>query len=150
MSDAPEPPRKTYGFKPTEFLRVNHIPGAPSDGTAGAPSPPDSGPIDVRTIAREAQARLPARILQQGRTGEKTEIHALLRENHERAHSAGLNDVNTRPRRSRRRHDYIYTLLIGNTVLIGGTFLMPVFGGAGLVIFNVSVTWIMWFVMDDY
>jgi hypothetical protein len=50
-------------------------------------------------------------------------------------------------------------LLLGNAVFVVATLITLVFGGgglvifiggAGLVIFNVGVTWIMWFVMDDY
>jgi hypothetical protein len=81
---------------------------------------------------------------------EENEIHAVLRDNLARANAAGLNEVSPRPRRSRRRRDYFLTLLIGNTVLVGGAFLMPVFAIAGMIIFNLGATWIMWFVMDDY
>jgi hypothetical protein len=54
------------------------------------------------------------------------------------------------PRRSKRSRDYFAVLLAGNAALVSGCFLQRVFAGAGFVIFNVGLTWVMWFVMDDY
>lgn len=35
-------------------------------------------------------------------------------------------------------------------MLLGGALVMPIFAIAGMIIFNVGLTWIIWFVMDDY
>lgn len=79
------------------------------------------------------------------------EVHAILRDNAARAEAAGLNRLSEKTRRpSRRKRDYFLTLVVGNIVLFASSALMPVFGAAGLIIFNVGLTWIMWFVMDDY
>jgi hypothetical protein len=78
-------------------------------------------------------------------------VHAILRENLARANAAGLNEVTPpAPRKSRRKRDYILALIAGNTFFIVGLKYNPVFAGAGLIIFNVGVTWVMWVVMDDY
>ena len=38
----------------------------------------------------------------------------------------------------------------GNLLLTSGFFIMPVFAGAGFVLYNVCLIWVMWVVMDDY
>jgi hypothetical protein len=153
MSDAPDPPRKYYGFKAPEFERANPSPPPlPASGPTpvnSGPTEPDSDRIDVRTLAREANAGL--RPLGQHRPSSRpNEVHAILRGNLDRANSAGLNEVNSRPRRSRRRRDYLITMLLANALLVAGAFIMPVFGIAGLILFNLGYTWIVWVVMDDY
>lgn len=154
MAEDSDPPRKVYGFKPTEYERVNDVPRAPVEPHAATPSPPPSaaapGPIDVRTLAREAYVPPPSKAATRLPPAPENEVQAVLRENLARANAAGLNEVSSRPRRSRRRRDYFLALVIGNTVLLGGAFLMPIFGIAGMILFNVGITWIMWFVMDDY
>jgi len=79
------------------------------------------------------------------------DIAAVLRENHRRANEAGLNEVTFGPpRRSRRKRDYIIAMVAGNLALVAAAIVSPIFGGAGLVIYNVGLTWIVWGVMDDY
>ncbi|HWL14713.1 MAG TPA: hypothetical protein VNR00_03850 [Opitutus sp.] len=41
-------------------------------------------------------------------------------------------------------------MILANLALLLGTVISPVFGAAGLVIFNVGFTWVVWGVMDDY
>lgn len=153
MPDDPDPPRKFYGFKDREFERANPPPpplpiSGPPPADSG-PVEPDSGRIDVRTLAREASAGL--RPLGQHRPRNRpNEVHAILRENLDRANEAGLNAVNPGPRRSRRKRDYLVTMILANALLVAGTFIMPVFGIAGLIVFNLGYTWIVWVVMDDY
>lgn len=79
------------------------------------------------------------------------DVRAVLRENLERANAAGLNDVVfATPRRSKRKRDYIFAMIAGNMALAICTVISPLFGGAGLVIYNVGITWVVWGVMDDY
>lgn len=152
MGDESDPPRKFYQLKPKEFDRVNPPPSVsatPETSSASAPSPA-SGPIDVRDLARRASAGAP---LLKGNSpaNRETDVHALLRQNHERATAQGLNDVAAKPKRaSKRKRDYILTSLIGNGLLLVSLTLQPIFAAAGLIIFNLGLTWIMWFVMDDY
>lgn len=79
------------------------------------------------------------------------DVRATLRGNMTGADKAGLNaNPPTRRRRLRRRRDYIIAMVAGNLLLFLATLIAPVIGLAGLVIFDVGITWIMWFVIDDY
>jgi hypothetical protein len=126
VPDEPEPPRKTYGFNPREFERLNIAPSAEPQAAATNSQAAESSavPRDVPTI---------------------------LRNNAAQAKASGLDDLELPPpRRSKRARDYIVVAILGNAALVGAFFLQPVFAGAGLVLFNVGLTWVMWFVMDDY
>ena len=157
MADDSDPPRRFYGLKPTEFERVNAPASSPPP--PAAPAGPDAGPtpagdpgkrIDVRELVRAGSGCGPA-LGHNATANRANEIHAILQDNLTRANAAGLNDVVMPVKRaSRRKRDYIVSLLVGNAVLVVCTIINPVFGGAGLVLFNVGLTWIMWFVMDDY
>ena len=140
MPDQPDPPRKNYRFKPREFQSVN----------APVSAPQEIGPINVRDLSRQAASKGPQRSA--GRAAPRdNDVRSLLRANLAHDNAAGLNELTPQPRRaSRRKRDYFVALILGNLVLVGATIFMPVFGGAGLVIFNVGLTWVMWFVMDDY
>ena len=75
----------------------------------------------------------------------------MLRENLARANATGLNDVALPAKRiSRRTRDYVIALILGNALLAIATVISPIFGAAGLIIYNLGLTWIMWFVMDTY
>lgn len=82
------------------------------------------------------------------------EIHAVLRDNVARASAAGLNDVQPMPRRrSRRLRDYLLVTTLINAGIAAVAWFSPgaqLFCLAGAVLFNVSFTWIIWAVMDDY
>ena len=54
------------------------------------------------------------------------------------------------PRPTRRRRDYFISLAIGNLVLLVATVIQPIYGIAGMIIYNLGLTWIMWFVMEPY
>ncbi len=114
-----------------------------------APTSDPGERIDVRELSRVATRGQP--LLTKERTREETEIHDVLRGNHAKADQAGLNHLAPRERRpSRRKRDYLITMILGNIALLVGTAISPVFGAAGLIIFNLGITWIMWFIMDDY
>ena len=155
MPDDPDPPRKFYGFKPTKFEQVNSPrPPAPDETPAASPPPaPDAvrdTPIDIRELVRQGAQSGPV-LKGNAPANRDNEVHAILRDNLARANAAGLNEVAPpAPRKSRRKRDYLLSLLIGNVLLIVGTTINPVFGVAGLILFNVGITWIMWVVMDDY
>lgn len=84
------------------------------------------------------------------------DVHAMLRENRAVEEQAGFDEVIVRPVKSRRKRDFWLMLIVGNLVIIGATLLSglnPVtllFGFAGLIMLSLGLTWIMWFVMDDY
>ncbi len=124
MADDPDPPRKFYGFKPTEFERDNPTIPAAGTNSPDVPGPnPADGPIDVHTLIRQGSVKGPIlrRHAAPGATA-ANEVHAILADNLTRANAAGLNDVAppTRPHR-RRRRDYWLVLIIGNT-FIGGLY----------------------------
>lgn len=147
MADEPDPPRKIYQLKPTQFEIVNAPSGA---------APVDAAPTHVRGHLRAANAG-PKHTNAPIAPPRENDVHALLRANAERANAAGLNHLTPPPpSTSRRKKDYIVTLLIGNGAIIGlvlvlGMNVMTVaFGGAGVLIYTSGVTWIMWGVMDKY
>ena len=161
MADDPDPPRKFYQLKPREFEAVNEPPGALPSGPgepAGrdpGPNESDDGRIDVRNLFKQANRPGPA-LVRKARAAAANDVNALLRDNLARANAAGLNAVDTRPKRaSRRKRDY-WLLLITidlfflSFVLFGGNVMTFAYGIAGFIIFTLRLTWIMWFVMDDY
>lgn len=140
-----EPPPKTYGFKDRDFKRDNlRGPGAEPLPTAqelaimagpviatpkGATSPKADDPNDVFTH------------LQRNRAVEKQH---------------GLDAVEIRKIKSRRKRDFWLLLVGGNLAIAAGVALSGfnlinvIFGLAGLILFSLGVTWVMWQVMDRY
>jgi len=68
----------------------------------------------------------------------------------------GHDEIEIRPKRSRRKRDY-WLLLVGGNLLILGLVALArfnpisvIYGFSGVVILTLSLTWVMWFVMNDY
>jgi hypothetical protein len=79
------------------------------------------------------------------------DVHSILQDNLAREKAAGLHDLAPLPpRRSRRRRDYLIALFAGNAFLAVGFVLQPVFAGAGFIIYNTGLHWVLFVVMDDY
>ncbi|MDB6167512.1 MAG: hypothetical protein JWM88_376 [Verrucomicrobia bacterium] len=141
--EPPEPPRREFRFKPTTFERAN-----PATGAENNP------PIDVRDIFRQASAGPPKPRATPDPAA--NEVHDILRANLARENETGRNDVAPEPRRaSRRKRDYWFLLLGGYLLfaiiaVISRNYVVLVFGGAGMILYTLGVTWIMWHVMDDY
>jgi hypothetical protein len=121
MPDEPDPPRKFYKLKEAEFERVNPLPGEPQPPTTSQ------------------------------------DVHAILRDNLDRANEAGLNALTAQERRpSRRKRDYWTLLLIGNAFFgcglayFGLQSVPGIFALGGMIFFSGALTWVMWFVMDNY
>ena len=154
MPDDPDPPRKFYQLKPREFEAVNAVPPRADDSRREPRPDPgpglgDNGRITVEEHFRAAQMGGP--VLKKSRSAAENDVHAILRDNHTRAEAAGLNKLTPKPtRKSKRLRDYLVLLLGGNVALLMAFRLQPIFAGAGLVLFNVGLAWIMWVVMDDY
>lgn len=144
---APEPPRREFHFKPTEFEVANRPAGAT----------PADAPIDVKQLFRQAQTKSPPPAAGAAAPAPaKNEVHDLLRANLARARAQGEHDVIPVRRVSRRKRDY-WTLLIGGNLLVVAVVLLLqknvislIFGFSAMVFVSIAVTWIMWFVMDDY
>ncbi len=138
----PEPPPRTFQFKPTAFEVSNRRAGA---------APADQ-PIDVRQLNRLAgpppsSAAVPA----------ENEVHAILRANLARAEAQGENAIILPPRRPSRRKRDFWLLFIGGNLLAAATVgglhknvVTVVFGFSAMVFFSLGLIWVMWFVMDDY
>ena len=126
----------------------------PGPGSLGPMEPADPPPKKYETKPREFErVNAPA-----GDAGKSTEhdVYKILQHNRAVEQQAGLNEVKIRPVKSRRKRDYWLTLLLGNLLLgivgllgIGNVFVM-VSAFAGIIIFSLGVTWVMWFVMEDY
>lgn len=127
MPDETPAPRK-FTLKPKEFERVN------------APRP-----------ETEAQAAADA-------TPALNDVTALRHEVRAREAAAGFDEIPPpeRPRSNRRRNDFILLLIGGNLAIIGLTAISGfnigaiIFGAAGVIMFTLGLTWVMWFVMDRY
>jgi predicted phage tail protein len=86
-----------------------------------------------------------------------TDVHQMLRDNLARENAAGMNVVKpVPPRRSRRKRDFWLMIVLGNltiaalVLVTGGNLGAVLLGSAGIVGLSASLTWVMWFVMDDY
>jgi hypothetical protein len=148
MPDEPDPPRKVYGFKERAFKRDNAL------TSAGAPAPTAK---DLAMIST-ADAPRPSRTkdLPKANPKDPNDVYAVLRENRAFEDQAGLSDVEIREIKSRRKRDFWLLLIGGNLAILGVVALSgfnpisAVFGLAGLVVFSLGVTWVMWQVMDKY
>ena len=159
MADDSDPPRVFYQLKPREFERVNAIPGSSTPDaatTSEGSAAPASEKIDVHDLY--AQAATPGPVLAIGeKVSAKNEIHVLLQDNLSHANAAGLNHLAPKPkRRSRRTRDYFLVVITLNAFFAFAAFgpyanaVTFVYGIAGMIFFTVGITWVMFFVMDDY
>jgi len=146
MPDDPDPPRKFYGLKAREFERVNK-------------PEPDAPGMNVEDHFRAAAAPPRRREPPLATTPAENDVHDLLRQNVERERAAGLDRLKSmEPRQSRRKRDFLMLLAAGNGVLLGvlafglseGNAFIMGSAGAGMLLFTIGVTWIMWGVMSDY
>ncbi len=153
MRDEPDPPRKHYQFKPREFERANDHPGhaAPDSDPAIRPAR-----ITVQDHLHAANATPPPTRAPQA-SATANDVHGILRDNLTRANAAGLNDLAPKVRRaSRRKRDYWLLLLSINAFFAFVAFgpyanpMTKLYGLAGFIMFTLGLTWVMWFVMDDY
>jgi hypothetical protein len=144
MPEESDPPRKFYGLKEAEFEAVNER--------------SDRGQrIDVREHFQNAAGLSGLPVPKPA--PKENDVHAMLRDNLAHADAAGLNELADKPQRpSRRKRDYWFLMIGGNAVLAllfasavkdGNAFMMA-FSAAGIGALSAGITWIMWFVMDDY
>jgi len=82
---------------------------------------------------------------------------AMLRLNKEREAQRAINGPVTHvPRKSKRKRDYLLSLIGGNLLIIVvvlGTGLNPVtmiYGFSGIILLTAGLSWVMFQVMDDY
>lgn len=140
-----DPPPKVYGFKEREFKRDNvRIPAAPPVPTARDHAVMAGPPVPA---SRKPAAAQP---------GDPNDVHAVLQNNRAVEKKFGWDEMKIKKVKSRRQRDY-WLLLVSSEMLLGvitwqGRANPFVFVGAlaGMVLAGVSITWIMWQVMDKY
>lgn len=159
MPDDPDPPRRFYGLKAKEFEAVNSLPRSPGENpptTGPGSSPAPTERIEVSDLIRSANVAGPT--LPAPTAAAPNDVHRILRDNLSRANAAGLNQLESKPpRKSRRQRDY-WILMAGagavfGTIIVRSGPQAPVpflFALAGLVVSTIGLTWVLWFVMDDY
>ena len=124
-----------------------------SDAT---PLPSDDDPPPVKhtfTAARFEAVNPPST----APTPAPTDVYQVLQDNLARENAAGLNAVKLQPRRrSRRKRDFWLVMIGGNLAImasVGATninVMTVIYGFASVILLSSGLTWIMWFVMDDY
>jgi hypothetical protein len=143
--ESDDPPRKNYGFKDREFKRDNAV-------TPGA--------VPMPTAKELAIMAGPAVPTPKGPTGPKAgdpnDVFTTLQENRAVETKAGGDLIEIREVKSRRKRDY-WLLILSSEALLGvitvqgrGNPMVFVCGLAAMVVVGVSITWIMWQVMDRY
>ncbi|MBI2516091.1 MAG: hypothetical protein HYV95_04180 [Opitutae bacterium] len=85
------------------------------------------------------------------------DVYAIRQQIRAREQAAGFDELKPLPpRRSRRRRDYWMLMLLGNgffgaAALIGHSNpVVFVAGLGGAIIFSIGLTWVMWFIMENY
>lgn len=143
--EAPDPPRKNYDFRERTFKRDNAL-------AAGQPPMPTA-----RELAIMAGPAAPtAKSANIPKAGDPNDAYAVLEHNRRVEQRLGLNEVELRQVSSRRRRDYWLLLGLSETLLglitwLGrGNPVVFVSALAGMVLVGVSLTWIMWQIMDRY
>lgn len=162
MQDEPDPPRKFYGFKPTEFDRANAV---PPESAPEQPVKPDPGiapapdrKIDVHDLIRAGATpgRTPGSNPPPPRTNE---VHDILRENRRRDLAAGWYDLGPLDdsKRRRRIRNYCLAMLLINLPLgvtaasVGPGSAIPFVCSIGAMgMFSAWLTWNTFFFRTHY
>jgi hypothetical protein len=80
----------------------------------------------------------------------------MLQQNRAVEQELGQDEIEIKQVKSRRKRDYWLVLIGGNLSIIGVVAIARfnpislIYGFSGIVILTLSLTWVMWFVMDDY
>ncbi len=140
-----DPPPKTYGFKEREFKRDNARP------SEAAPMP------TAKDLAKMAG---PVTRSPTGATGPKAgdpnDVYNALLKNRAIEQAHGLDQIEIRKIKRRRLRDYCIIMvptevLLGTVTYLGrGNPMVFVCGLAGMVMLGITITWIMWQLMDRY
>jgi predicted phage tail protein len=139
-----DPPPKTYGFKEREFKRDN------ATGKADAPPTAKEMAIMAGPVVKSPKGATGPK------AGDPNDVYTALQHNRAVEKQRGLNEIEIREIKSRRKRDY-WLLIVGGNILIVGTVVVlganaitAIFGLGGVILFNVGLTWVMWQVMDRY
>ncbi|HWA24608.1 MAG TPA: hypothetical protein VG734_02960 [Lacunisphaera sp.] len=146
VPDAPDPPRKQFGFKERDFKRDNVAAGA-------EPPPPTAKELAMLAgpVAKHGKALEGAQ-----KADDPNDVYAALQKNRAVEKQHGLDAVEIKKIKSRRKRDYWLLIIVGNLAIAGAVglagfnIISAIFGLAGAIMFNLSVTWIMWQIMSKY
>ena len=118
------------------------------------PEPADPAPKTYVTKPREFErVNAPPGTLKKSADHD---VYAILQHNRAVEQRDGLKEVVLKKTTSRRKRDYGLLLLSGNLLLavlawLGrGNAMVLVCTASGMIVFSLGLTWILWFVMDDY
>lgn len=145
MPDEPDPPRKVYGFKERDFKRDN----APSSETPPAPTAQDLAKL--AGFHHDPSARKGG-----AKAGDPNDVHVVLQQNRKSEQQHNFDAIEIKEIKSRRKREFWLLLVGGNLFILGAVFfsginvLTVIFGLAGLIIFSLGLSWVMWQVMDRY
>lgn len=140
-----DPPPKTYGFKEREFKRDN----APPSAAAPMPTAKDLAKMAGPVTASPTGATGP-------KAGDPNDVYNALLKNRAIEQAHGLDQIEIRKIKRRKMRDYCIIMvptqvLLGTVTFLGrGNPMVFVCGLAGMVMLGITITWIMWQLMDRY
>ena len=140
-----DPPPKVYGFKERAFKRDN----ARASAAPPMPTAKELATLAGPVVSSPKGATGP-------RPGDPNDVFTHLQGNRAVEKRHGLDEIEIRKIRSRRKRDFWLLLVGGNFAIVAGVALSGfnlisvIFGLAGLIIFSLGVSWVMWQVMDKY
>jgi len=146
VPDETDPPRKNYGFKERTFKR--------DERPASASRPP----VTVQDLAKLAgpvtrSTPVPSTA---PKADDPNDPFATLQRNRAAEKKSGGDDIEIRQVSSRRKRDYWFLIIAGNLAIILPSFILGPnamtlgAGLAGVIIYSLGLTWVMWQVMGRY
>jgi len=146
VPDEADPPRKNYGFKEREFKRDNPL------ASEAAPMPTAKElAMMAGPVAQHGKAAAGAK-----KADDPNDVYAVLQGNRALEQKHGLDTVEIKRVKSRRKRDFLLLIIGGNLAILGAVALggfnivSVIFGLAGVIVFSLGTTWIMWQVMSKY
>lgn len=142
-----DPPPKVYGFKERAFQRDN----APASAMPPLPTAKELATMAGPPVHKPG---LPA--VGSAKAGDPNDVFVHLQQNRAGEKQAGADQMEIRETKSRRKRDFWLLLVGGNLAIVAGVafsgfnVISAIFGLAGLVIFSLGTSWVMWQVMDKY
>jgi hypothetical protein len=141
-----DPPRKFYEFGERKFKRDNALSSA---------LPPMPTAKDLAVMAGPAAP--PATRAKAGpKSDDPNDVFHVLQKNRAVERKFGKDRIDIKEVKSRRQREFWLLLVGGNLAIIASVVLSSInvvtviFGLAGLIIFSLGLSWVMWQVMDKY
>jgi len=148
VPDETDPLRKNYGFKERVFQRDERPPSDSRPPVTTQELAKLAGPV---TRSEPVASNVP-------KPGDPNDVHAILQQNRTAEKKSGGDNIEIRKVSSRRKRDY-WLVFLGTEIFFGAIIFAGirqsnpfflVFGLAGAVILGLSITWVMWQLMDKY